>query len=90
VTRSVTRIVSDVPLCLSLADTPLRRLSLLGRGLVPRDGVLRVDTRRSQLAGVGLLRAFEHGVVTDSAPPAAEISVDGDELEGGAAVGAGE
>ena len=41
-------------------------------------------------SGVGLSRTFEDGVVTDSAPPTAEVAVDGDELEGGAVVGAGE
>jgi len=39
---------------------------------------------------VGLLRTFEHGVATDSAPSAAQVIVDGDEFEGGATVGAGE
>jgi len=33
---------------------------------------------------------FEDRVATHSAPPTAEVAVDGDELEGGAAVGAGE
>ena len=39
---------------------------------------------------VGLLRTFERGVATDSAPTAAQVIVDGDEFEGGATVGAGE
>ena len=39
---------------------------------------------------VGLSRTIEYGVVTDSAPPTAQVIVDGDELECGAAVGAGE
>ena len=39
---------------------------------------------------VGLLRTFEHGVATDSAPTAAQVIVDGDEFEGGATVWAGE
>lgn len=39
---------------------------------------------------IGLSRTVEHGVVTDSSPPAAEFIADGDEFEGGATVGAGE
>jgi hypothetical protein len=36
---------------------------------------------------VGLLWTFEHGLVTDSAPTAAQVIVDGDEFKGGATVG---
>ena len=50
----------------------------------------RVDTGDRAWSGVGLSRTFEHGVVTDPAPSAAQVIVDGDEFEGGATVGAGE
>lgn len=51
----------------------------LGRGTITRQ---QADTTTS--------RMFEHGVVTDSAPQAAEVTIDSHELEGGATVGAGE
>ena len=89
-TRSVARIVSGVP--------PRLRSVVLSETHEPGwDGIRAagrrcwVETRRSHLARSRLVSGtFEHGVVTDSAPPAAEIVVDCYELEGGAAVGAGE
>jgi len=63
------------------------RCVLLAIGPDAADCGIEHVARLVESGGSGTL---ERAVVTDSAPPAAKVIVDGDEFEGGAAIGAGE
>ena len=93
VTRSVTRLltsdVSVVPLRLR-RNAELRFVGHVGTGRDSWDAVAGSRPGSRTWSRAGLSRTSEYGVVTDSAPPTAQVIVDGDELECGAAVGAGE
>jgi len=88
-TRLLTSDVSVVPLRLR-RNAELRFVGHIGTGRDTRDAVAGSRPGGRTWPRVALSRTFEYGVVTDSAPPTAQVIVDGDELECGAAVGAGE
>ncbi len=89
VTRSVMGDVSGVPLRLR-RNAELRFVGHIASCRDTRDAVAGSKPGGRTWSRVGLSRTFEYGVVTDSTPPTAQVIVDGDELECGAAVGAGE
>ena len=93
VTRSVTRLLTgdvSVVLLRLRRNAELRFVGHIATGRDTWDAVAGSKPGDRTWLEIGLLRTFGRGVLTDSAPTAAQVIVDGDEFEGGAAVGAGE
>ena len=89
VTRLLTSGVSVVPLRLR-RNAELRFAGHIATGRDTWDAVAGSKPGDRTWLEVGVLRTFEHGVATDSAPTATQVIVDRDEFEGDVTVGSGE
>ena len=87
--QRLTSDVSVVPLRLR-RTAELRFVGHIATGRDTWDAVAGSKPGDRTWLEVGVLRTFEHGVATDSAPTATKVIVDRDEFEGGATVGSGE